>query len=203
MDEKLRQTLSRVAAFYDERLVGNVGPLGFRRSTDLGTLFRCLPHLLDASVIRPGHSRFCDLGCADGRVNVLLSYLVKTSVGIELDDWTLEENTRLRAELERIIDDEGLLPVPENIFLFRGDSTDRAVQAAVAARSGVAMHEFDLFYTYFVMLEEFAELIVAEGKPGAVYMIFGLDEIRPDYPGLKPLYLPDPLPGPLALYRKT
>jgi hypothetical protein len=202
MHERLKRTLSRVAAFYNERLVGNVGSLGFRRSTDLETLMGCLPQLLDSGIIRPGRSLFCDLGCADGRVNVLLSYLVKTSVGIELDDWTLEEDTRLRAKLDRIIALEGLLPVPENIFLFHGDSTDRAVQAAVATRSGVAMHEFDLFYTYFVMLEEFAELIVAEGKPGAVYMIYGLDEIRPDYPGLKPLYLPDPLPGPLALYRK-
>jgi len=130
MDEKLRQTLSRVAAFYDERLVGNVGPLGFRRSTDLGRLFCCLPHLLDAGIIRPGRSLFCDLGCADGRVNVFLSYLVETSVGIELDDWTLEENVQLRAELDRIIADEGLLPVPDNISLFHGDSTDRAVQAA-------------------------------------------------------------------------
>jgi hypothetical protein len=202
MDEKLKQTLSRVAAFYDERLVGNVGPLGFRRSTDLKTLLDCLPVLLDSSIILPGRSLFCDLGCADGRVNVFLSYLVKTSVGIELDDWTLEENVQLRAELDRALADEGLLPVPGNIHLFHGDSTERALHQTVANRSGVAMNEFDLFYTYFVMMEEFAELIAARGKPGAVFMIYGLDGIRPDYPGLKPLCLPRPLPGPLALYRK-
>jgi hypothetical protein len=202
MHEKLKRTLSRVAAFYDERLVGNVGPLGFRRSTDLGTLLGCLPLLLDAGIVRPGRSSFCDLGCADGRVNVFLSYLVRISVGIELDDWTLEENAGLQAELDRALAAEGLLPVPDNVFLFHGDSTDPAVQAAMAVASGVAMHEFDLFYTYFVMMEEFAELIAARGKPGAVFMIYGLDGIRPDYPGLKPLTLPEPLPGPLALYRK-
>ncbi len=85
MNEHLRKTLQKVANFYDQQKVGHVGPLGFRRSTDLMTLFACMDRLLEEEIIIPDRSIFLDLGCADGRVNVFLSYLVKFSIGIELD----------------------------------------------------------------------------------------------------------------------
>jgi len=81
----LMPTLTRIARFYDRRKVGDVGPLGFRRSTDLGVLTTCADRLIAEGIIVPGETRFLDLGCADGRVNVLLSYLVRISVGIEVD----------------------------------------------------------------------------------------------------------------------
>ena len=91
MEDRLKRTLEAVSEFFDHRKVGNVGPLGFRRSTDLKILLACLDRLLDEKILIPGKSRFMDLGCADGRVNLLLSYLTKLSVGIELDEWTLDE----------------------------------------------------------------------------------------------------------------
>ena len=53
MNENLKKSLCRVAQFYDERKVGDVGPLGFRRSTDLMKLLACLNALLDEKIIIP------------------------------------------------------------------------------------------------------------------------------------------------------
>ncbi|MBW1798540.1 MAG: hypothetical protein JRJ21_09100, partial [Deltaproteobacteria bacterium] len=91
LDGQLKKTLLRVAKFYDQRKVGDVGPLGFRRSTDMMTMLACLDRLLDEKIITSNKTMFLDLGCADGRVNVFLSYLVRMSVGIELDEWTFDE----------------------------------------------------------------------------------------------------------------
>lgn len=115
LNAKLGATLAKVAEFYDCKKVGDVGALGFRRSTDLMSLLSCLPTLLDAGLIVPRESRFLDLGCADGRVNVLFSYLVKSSIGVELDEWTLDEYAPLRKELERWLRRAELLRPPENI----------------------------------------------------------------------------------------
>ena len=99
MEDPLKRTLEAVSEFFDQRKVGNVGPLGFRRSTDLKILLACMDRLLDEKILIPGKSRFMDLGCADGRVNLLLSYLTRISVGIELDEWTLDEYNPLRDDL--------------------------------------------------------------------------------------------------------
>ena len=82
LNREMRQILQAVAGFYDRRKVGDVGFLGFRRSTDLTRLVACLDRLIEQEILIPGKSLFLDMGCADGRVNVLLSYLVKVSVGI-------------------------------------------------------------------------------------------------------------------------
>ena len=91
MDGQLKKTLLKVGGFYDKHKVGDMGPLGFHRSTDMMTLMACLDRLMDKKIINPGETKFFDLGCADGRVDAFLSYLVKMSVGIELDEWTLED----------------------------------------------------------------------------------------------------------------
>ena len=202
MDDNLRKTLYRVARFYDERKVGDVGPLGFRRSTDLMRLMACLERLLDERIIDPDQTRFLDLGCADGRVNVFLSYLVKSSVGIELDEWTLDEYAPLRSKLDGVLNNEGLLSPPENMSLFNGDSTDTAVHETIAQQTGVGFDEFDLFYTYLIMHEEFAELIAERAKTGAVFMVYGFNRILPKYQGLQLLKHLSPMEGILALYRK-
>jgi len=203
MDERLKQSLNRVARFYDRRKVGDVGYQGFRRSSDLKTLLNCLNRLLDEKVIIPNDSLFLDLGCADGRVNVLMSYLVKFSVGIELDEWTLEEYTALNSALSQALVREKLLPPPQNTFVFHGDAVDERIHQTIAQKTGIGFEDFDLFYTYLVMHEEFARLIAKKGKEGSVFMVYGLRNILPDYEGFRLLEDLSPLEGILALYQKN
>jgi hypothetical protein len=59
----------------------------------------CTERLIGEKIINPGQSAFLDLGCADGRVNLFLGGLTRLSVGIELDEWTLDEYEPLRTEL--------------------------------------------------------------------------------------------------------
>jgi hypothetical protein len=202
MEERLRKTLMHVAGFYDQRKVGDVGNLGFRRSTDLTTLLGCLDRLLDERIIEPGRTLFLDLGCADGRVNVFLSYLVRLSAGIEVDEWTLDEYDPLRHELEDCLRVEGLLSPPENAFFFHGDSTDERVHEAIKRETGVPFEAFDLFYTYLTLHEEFARLIRERAKRGSVFMVYGVQSVLPRYEGLL-LLEPSPVGGALACYRKV
>ena len=203
MNEQLKKTLLRVAKFYDQRKVGDVGPLGFRRSTDMMTMMACLDRLLDEKIIIPNETMFLDLGCADGRVNVFLSYLARMSVGIELDEWTCDEYGPLKLELEEALKQEGLLLPPENIFLFHGDATDERIHQAIKRETGIRFEEFDIFYTYLVMHDEFAELIEKKAKRGSIFMVYGLDKIMPAYNGLRLLKHISPMEGILAIYRKN
>src|SRR5512135_807389 len=117
LSETLERTLLQVVEFYNRRKVGDVGHLGFRRSSDLYKVFSCLKTMIGQDLLVPGAAHFLDLGCADGRVNVLLSYLAKTSVGIELDEWTLDDYRPLRRELDALLTEKGLLLPAKNIFL--------------------------------------------------------------------------------------
>ena len=198
----MKNALERVARFYDCRKVGDVGPLGFRRSTDMEIFLRCVERLLKEGILAPGRTRFLDLGCADGRVNVFLSYLVRTSAGIELDEWTIEEYAPLKSELEESLRRDGIPVPPDNIFLFHGDATDPLIHETLAGRTGIPFEEFDLFYTYLVMHEEFASLIREKARTGAVFMVYGLDRIMPSYEGFRLLDHLSPLEGILALYEK-
>lgn len=202
MDTLLKKSLIKVAQFYDRRKVGDGGPLGFRRSTDLEMLLACVERLLDEKVLDPKTSLFLDLGCADGRVNVFFSYLVKLSVGIEMDEWTYEEYTPLRSKLEGVLKGNGLLLPQNNIFLFHGDSTEERVHQTIIRDTGVGFEEFDLFYTYLVMHEEFAELIAKKAKQGSIFLVYGLHDILPSYQGFRHLSHISPMEGILALYRK-
>jgi len=202
IDETTKRTLLAVARFYDQRKVGDVGSLGFRRSSDLTKLVACLAWMLEQHLLIPRSSSFLDLGCADGRVNVLLSYLVKRSVGIEIDEWTLDEYQPLRKGLDSALSDEGLPPPPANISLYLGDSTNESLHQRIARETGLGLEDFDLFYTYLTMQKEFAELISRKARTGAVFMVYGLATILPRFPGLR-LMTPTPLEGILALYEKT
>lgn len=202
LNEKLKHSLAGVADFYDQRKVGEVGALGFRRSTDLGKLIPCLDYLLDHHLLHPGESLFLDLGCADGRVNVLMSYLVKYSIGIELDEWTLDEYRGLKAGLiEELKADLMVLP-PDNIFLFHGDSTDPGLHDRIKKQTGLDFKDFDLFYTYLTMQDEFAALIADKAGDGAVFMVYGLEKILPRFNGFELLTPERSLEGILAIYRK-
>ena len=202
LEETLERTLLQVVEFYDRRKVGDVGHLGFRRSSDLLKVLSCLRTMLGQSLLVPANALFLDMGCADGRVNVLLSYLAKTSVGIELDEWTLDDYRPLRRELDVLLTEKGLALPQRNIFLYHGDSTDQSLHDRIHRETGVSFDRFDLFYTYLTMQEEFAELIARKAKPGAVFMVYGLEKIIPRFNGFRLLTPERPLEGIVALYQK-
>jgi hypothetical protein len=200
--QRTMDTLARIARFYDKRKVGDAGFLGFRRSSDLTRLVACLSTMVREGLLVPGSSSFLDMGCADGRVNVLLSYLTEKSVGVELEEWTLDDYSGLRQELDRVLAKEGH-PLPlENIFLFHGDTMDGALHERIHQETGLGFEDFDLFYTYLTMQEEFAGLINRKAKKGAVFMVYGLERVFPRFAGLRLLNPREPLEGILALYQK-
>ena len=166
-------------------------------------LAACLDQLINQKLLIQNESLLLDMGCADGRVNILLSYLVKHSVGIELDEWTLDEHTSLRKELEKYLANQSLLFPPNNITLFHGDSMDESVHERIQKQINIGFEDFDLFYTYLTMQDEFAGLIARKAKKGALFMVYGLDKVMPKYDGLQCLTGDKPLEGILALYRKS
>jgi len=202
VDKEVVPSLLEVASFYDERKVGDQGPLGFRRSTDLGTLLRCIRYLESSGIISLGKLRFLDLGCADGRVNVFMSYISEISVGIELNDWTLAEYLPLLEGLKARLSELNLLPPRENIFLFLGDSLDEDVETTVRLHTGLGYEDFDIFYTYLVMHEEFSQLVINKAKKGAQFWVYGISNIMPKYKDLRNLTQKGPIEGILGVYQK-
>jgi SAM-dependent methyltransferase len=202
MAELIRPELSAVARFYDARLVGDTGPLGFRRTSALVKLLTCLPPLVQTGLLIPGHSRFLDLGCGDGRVNVLLSYLTQASVGVEQDQWTLDEYLPLRRELDDLLDDLELPRPPDNTRLFCGDSSSQSVHDAIRESVGLELSDFDLFYAFVAGPDPLAQLVATHGKPGSVYLIYSMNRVFPRYPGLRLLDALTPLGDMLAVYQK-
>jgi len=202
LNNDIKKSLLTVARFYDQRIVGDVGPLGFRRSTDLKKLVTCLDELIRHHILIPRETQFLDMGCADGRVNILLSYLVRISVGIEIDEWTLDEFDPLKVGLEASLRKNSLPLPPDNIFLFHGNTIDDALHETIHKKTGVNFEEFDLFYTYLSMVEEFSRLIARKAKKGAVFMVYGLEKILPKFKGLRLLTPEIPIEGILALYQK-
>jgi hypothetical protein len=200
--ERTMGALARIARFYDRRKVGDTGFLGFRRSSDLTRLVACLSFLIEEKFLIPGVSSFLDMGCADGRVNVLLSYLTVKSVGVELDEWTLEEYSGLRDALDTVLVKEGHPLPPENIFLFNGDTMDPTLHERIRQKTGLKVEDFSLFYTYLTMQEEFAQFINRKARKGAVFMVYGLERIFPRFRGFRLLTPREPLEGILALYQK-
>jgi hypothetical protein len=201
LETALEHTLLQVVEFYDGRKVGDVGHLGFRRSSDLSKVLSCFKTMTDQGVA-PGAAHFLDMGCADGRVNVLLSYLARTSVGIELDEWTLDDYRPLRRELDVLLTERGLRLPQKNIFLYHGDSMDESLHDRVHHETGIPFNQFDVFYTYLPMQVEFAELIARKAKSGALFMVYGLEKIIPRFTGLRLLTPERPLEGIVALYQK-
>jgi len=202
LEPELQVTLNRVASFYDARKVGDVGNLGFRRSTHLGALVSSLDVLFREKALVPRKTRFLDMGCADGRVNILMSYLVETSVGVEIDEWILEDYEPLRTSLLDLLAGEGLPLPPENIHLFLGDSTDEEVHESIRRSTDLPFQGFDLFYTYLTMYQEFAQLVAEQARRGSYFLVYGLDIILPELPGLSLVRHPRLTESKLALYRK-
>ncbi|MGD9158052.1 MAG: hypothetical protein PVG39_06570 [Desulfobacteraceae bacterium] len=199
---RTKEAMHTVSSFFDTRKVGHTGPLGFRRSSDLLRLLSGMEELHKNKILGSSGLNFLDMGCGDGRVNILLSYIANKSIGIELDDWTLDDYSPLREELDKELNKFNLPLPPDNIHLFEGDALDPGLHNQVFNKTGVAIEDIDLFYTYLTMHEEIAELIVMRAKPGALFMVYGLEKIMPGYDGLELVTPVRPLEGILAVYIK-
>ena len=180
-----KKAMLKVASFFDSRKVGSIGPLGFRRSSDLSRLLSGIEELQKKKILGVSNLNFLDMGCGDGRVNILLSYISDNSIGIELDEWTLDEYKPLKEALERELNSIQLPLPPNNIHLFKGDSLDPGLHDQILSNTGLKIENIDLFYTYLTLHEEIAELVKQRSKPGALYMVYGLEKIMPKYDGLQ------------------
>ena len=89
--DRLAETLAPIAAFFDGCRFGYEGSEGYRKSTDLYKFLRCIQELEASGWLHPQRTVFADLGCADGRMNILVSYFVRLSIGIEIDAEILAE----------------------------------------------------------------------------------------------------------------
>ncbi|MCE5241567.1 MAG: hypothetical protein ABFD98_07285 [Syntrophobacteraceae bacterium] len=200
-NECMGRALSLVADYYDTCKYGCEGNEGYRKSTDLGKLASCLGELAAAGIVDRERTVFADLGCADGRVNVLAGYFVKCSIGVEIDGEILAEYDRRRKELERLLTVAGLGRPPENVTLFRGSSLEPETFRKIGESTGFGFADIDLFYTYIILHDLFAKKIASESKPGALYLVYGFSRVLPRYEGLE-LVEPDVAGrGVAALYR--
>jgi SAM-dependent methyltransferase len=201
-DVRLKQTVACIADYYDGNKVGYVGHEGYRKSTDLAKFCKCIDKLIALGYIEPQHTTFLDLGCADGRVNVLMSYFVKRSVGIEIDPEILAEYRQRKKELTLELQRENLLQPPDNISLFKGNSLETATYDLIENSIGVRFERIDLFYTYITLHDLFAAKIAEEGKQKALYLVYGFNRILPRYQGLE-ILIPDVASqGIVSLYAK-
>jgi SAM-dependent methyltransferase len=201
-DSRLRRTLDFIAEYYNGYKVGYVGNEGYRKSTDLMKLVKCIDELLTLGFVTPQRSTFLDLGCADGRVNVLMSYFVERSVGIEIDPEILNEFGQRKDNLTLRLQRANLTLPPDNIFLFQGNSLEPGVYKQIKYTIGARFVDIDLFYTYITLHDLFAEKIAKEAKTGALYMVYGFSKILPRYQGLDTLIADVASQGIVALYGK-
>lgn len=198
----LRPTLQSIVEFYNGHKFGYEGNEGYRKSTDLCKLVECIQELRARGFVKRKHTIFADLGCADGRVNVVMSYFVKQSIGIEIDSDILGEYSLRKRDLLNRLRTESLPPPPDNIYLFQGSSLEDAAYEQLFPATGMGFTDIDLFYTYITLHDVFAEKIAAEAKSGALYMVYGFNKILPQYAGLKLVNSDIASQGIAALYKK-
>lgn len=177
----LDRTMKLTADYFDGRKAGCFGNAGYRKTTDLSKFGACIEDLVSSRIVRPGRSVFTDLGCGDGRVNLLMSYFVRLSIGIEIDSEILSEYGPRKAELVSILKDKGAALPPENIFLFHGSSLDDRTFDEIQSGTGIDFRDIDLFYTYITLHDVFAEKIAERGRPGAYYLVYGFSRVLPRY----------------------
>lgn len=199
---KLDRTLSLIAGFYDGCKVGYQGFEGYRKSTDLFKFIECAKELEARQLIDRQSTILLDLGCADGRVNVLMSYFVRMSIGIEVDCDILNDYQIHTKELNFGLIQAGLDTLPDNVSLFTGNLLEEDVFHEITEYTGVKLEEVDLFYTYNAMHYAFAERIMTWAKSGALYLVYGFNRILPRYDGFE-LLIPDVASREIfTLYRK-
>ncbi|MCG6918329.1 MAG: class I SAM-dependent methyltransferase [Deltaproteobacteria bacterium] len=187
---RLSKTVDFIARYYDNCKVGYVGHEGYRKSTDLIKFARCIDELVRLDLIDPKRTIFLDLGCADGRVNVLMSYFVKLSLGIEIDPEILAEYNPRKEELGHKLQRANLIKPTDNITLFLGNSLEATTYEQIEISINVRFEEIDIFYTYITLHDQFGAKIAAKAKPKALYLVYGFNKILPRYQGLE-LLIPD------------
>jgi hypothetical protein len=190
IDDRLSRTLALIGSFYDACKVGYQGNEGYRKSTDLRKFVECIRELLSEGLVDPKRTVFTDLGCADGRVNVMMSYFVGTSIGIEIDPDILSEYEPHKRALLGRIEEVGLEPPRENIHLFQGSSLDDSLYRGIYDETGLRFSDTDLFYTYITLHDVFAEKICRDARDGALYLVYGFHKVLPSYTGLE-ILIPD------------
>ncbi len=197
------EALRAIARFFHTIRYGYEGHEGYRKSTDLFKMIPCVEDLKNRGLLDPHTTSFLDLGCADGRVNLMMSYFVRNSIGIEIDEEILKEFEPRRAALNRFLKDQKLQPIPETVHLFSGDSLKPQTHEKMKQVSGVPLQEVDLFYTYIILHDLFGEMIAEKAKKGALYLVYGFSQILPSYEGME-ILIPDVgSQGIATLYKKT
>lgn len=197
-----QQALRLIADFYNGCKHGYEGHEGYRKSTDPFKLLACIEALHEEGLLRRDETLFADLGCADGRVNVLMSYFVRQSIGIEIDPDIVAEYAPRRQALGERLSAAQLPQPPDNVCLLAGSSLDAETYAKLRAAAGIGFEDIDLFYTYITLHDVFAEKIAAEAKAGALYLVYGFNKVLPQYAGLNLLQSDVAAQGIVALYRK-
>ncbi|MCX7823345.1 MAG: hypothetical protein N2260_07890 [Syntrophobacterales bacterium] len=199
---EVEKTLLAISEFFDNLKVGYTGHSGYRKTTDLYVLAEACKELIERDLINPNRTVFLDLGAGDGRVNLFMSYLVRYSIGIELEEFIFEEYFIRRNELEKYLIDKNLIPLPENIFILNGNSLSPQTHEELFRKTALTLKEVDIFYTYITLHDAFADLIYKEGKEGALYMVYGFNSVLPRYEGFRLIEANLGLKGLIALYRK-
>ena len=202
-NHRLEQTVSFIADYYNGCRVGYVGHEGYRKSTDLVKFVKCVDELIVLGYIKPEHTVFLDLGCADGRVNVLISYFVKRSIGVEIDHDILAEFGHRQRDLFSKLQEANLILPSDSIAVFQGNSLEDATYERIFKSTGIRFTDIDLFYTYITLHDLFGARIAERAKRGALYLVYGFGKILPHYRGLE-ILLPDVASqGIMALYGKV
>jgi hypothetical protein len=188
--ETIRKSLETIARFYDGCKFGYAGFEGYRKSTNLFKFTECIEAMRSTGHLDRERTVFADLGCADGRVNVLMSYFVKASIGIEIDPEILAEYPKRRESIGSLLREARLPLPPDNIFLLAGSSLESETYRTVFEATGVRFSDIDLFYTYITLHDLFAGKIEDEARAGALYLVYGFGRILPRYERLE-LLVPD------------
>lgn len=199
---QLSQTLAFIADFYDSCKFGCEGVEGYRKSTDLQKFTHCILDLQHHGFLDPRRTTFVDLGCADGRVNVMVSYAVRRSIGIEIDSEILAEYSPMKSRLTSKLQEAGLASPPDNIAVFHGSSLEDETFARIFHETGAHLEDINFFYTYITLHDLFGEMIAQKAKPGALYLVYGFSKILPRYDGMELLRPDVGSQGIAALYRK-
>ncbi|MBI4773997.1 MAG: hypothetical protein HY788_07435 [Deltaproteobacteria bacterium] len=131
-----------------------------------------------------------------------MSYWVRFSLGVELDEDLIAKASPLRNELNDLLEGRNLATPPDRLRTWVGDSLKDSTYAELRRDTGIGFENIDVFYTHFTLHDVFADKIAREAKAGAVYLVYGLDRVIPRYPGLRALTQDRALHGILGVYRK-
>ncbi len=202
MDELTVKTIEAIITFFDANQKGHIGNSGYRKTSSLSVLFRAVKKLMAQNIIQYKKTVFLDLGCGDGRVCMLMSYICKQSIGIELEDFIYDEYREVRNQVENILKLNRLLPFPDNMLVINGDSLSAETHKFIKQKVDIELKDVDIFYTYITLHDAFASMLKEKARKGSYYMVYGFSGVLPRYDSFE-LVDPDVANEKLiALYRK-